>query len=110
MKSLPAPEKLSVSKHSSDTILLQWTMDSEGGSSKLLGYRVYVNGMEEGTVGGEVFVPGTPHVSQCAVLFLRFFALEHTSTQCFLAAFGYGQFDLHHFTHTKETCNLLAFA
>lgn len=48
--SLPAPGKLSMSRHSSDTIQLQWTA-SNAGSFTLLGYRVYVNGIEEGMVG-----------------------------------------------------------
>ena len=48
--SLPAPGKLSMSRHSSDTIQLQWTA-SDAGSSTLLGYKVYVNGIEEGMVG-----------------------------------------------------------
>ena len=47
--SAPAPEKLSMSKHSPDTILLQWKAPVAG-SSPLLGYRVYVNGIEEGMV------------------------------------------------------------
>lgn len=48
--SLPAPGKLSMSRHSSDTIQLQWTA-SDAGSFTLLGYRVYINGIEEGMVG-----------------------------------------------------------
>ena len=58
----PAPGKLTMSKYSPDTILLQWeeeavhvspdgeTVDHSSNCSSLVGYRVYVNGTEEGIV------------------------------------------------------------
>ena len=50
--SLGAPGKVVMTKHSSDTILLQWTPpDVADRLSLILGYRVYVNGIEEGMVG-----------------------------------------------------------
>ena len=48
--SLPAPGKLIMSKHSTDSILLQWTAAVGISGATLLGYRVYVNGLEEGMV------------------------------------------------------------
>ena len=48
---LPPPTRLTMSKYSSDAILLQWVPVAAGRSSAmLLGYRVYVNGVAEGMV------------------------------------------------------------
>ena len=48
--SLPAPSQLTMCKHSPDTILLQWRVSEGLSAASLLGYRVVVNGVEEGMV------------------------------------------------------------
>lgn len=47
---MPAPGKLTMSKHSTDSILLHWTAAVGISGATLMGYRVYVNGLEEGMV------------------------------------------------------------